>query len=171
MLHSKFGGQKKQHTIYMISFQNLTEKDFQDFLEFSVKDYAEQSIKAGRVLEEESEKWSKGEFDYLLPQGLETPNQFIYNIVLDEKETIGTIWFSGRIEKGDRAFLNNIQIQEKHRGKGYGKLAMMELEAEVKRKGFTEIDLHVYSWNTVAINLYRKLNFEEKSLILRKKLS
>jgi len=64
--------------------------------------------------------------------------------------------------------LYNIIIKPEYRGKGYGKMTMLALEELGKTMGFNEIDLHVYSWNETAVNLYKGLGFETKSYMMRK---
>jgi len=55
-----------------------------------------------------------------------------------------------------------ITIGEKiARGKGIGFSAMQFLEEQIKQQGLKRMELGVFEFNTVAINLYKKLGFKE----------
>ena len=69
-----------------------------------------------------------------------------------------------------RAFIYFIGIDERGRGKGYGKAAMLALEAAVKQKGADHIDLNVFGDNSTAIRLYEGLGYQPTAINMRKEL-
>jgi GNAT superfamily N-acetyltransferase len=62
----------------------------------------------------------------------------------------------------------DIDVDEPHRGRGYGKAAMGFTEDEARRRGLTRIALHVGARNDVARNLYRSLGFDEHDVSMSK---
>ncbi len=56
-------------------------------------------------------------------------------------------------------FIYDFLIDEKFRGKGFGKESLALLEAHAKTLGMTAIKLHVFEHNTHARSLYEKVGF------------
>ena len=67
-------------------------------------------------------------------------------------------------------FIFDIRIDEKFRGKGYGKQAMSLIEEKARELGLKSIGLHVFAVNNVARNLYESVGYEVSSLNMTKKL-
>jgi GNAT superfamily N-acetyltransferase len=60
--------------------------------------------------------------------------------------------------KGQRMYLEDLLVTEKHRGNKIGQLLFDALIAEAREKGFKGIAWQVLDWNVAAINFYKKLN-------------
>jgi ribosomal protein S18 acetylase RimI-like enzyme len=69
------------------------------------------------------------------------------------------------------AFVYDFLIYEEFRRRGYGKQAMLALEATVKELGIDKIALHVYAHNRVARVLYEKAGYEITGISMTKKLT
>jgi hypothetical protein len=67
----------------MITLTPIEQSDFDTFLEQEIVDYAQDKIKSGNWLAETALEKSRAEFMSLLPDGLQTKDQFIFTI-LDE---------------------------------------------------------------------------------------
>ena len=67
-------------------------------------------------------------------------------------------------------FIFELYVDEKFRGKGYGKQAMLLIEEEARELGLKSIGLHVFAVNTVARNLYESIGYETTSLNMVKNL-
>ena len=63
-----------------------------------------------------------------------------------------------------------MEIGEEHRGRGYGRAAMLLAEEEARRRGLNRIELNVFGGNTIARNLYRSLGYVETSAQMAKDL-
>jgi ribosomal protein S18 acetylase RimI-like enzyme len=63
-----------------------------------------------------------------------------------------------------------VRIDEKSRGKGYGKQIMLLLEEKARELGLKSLALHVFGSNQVARGLYEKLGYEVSSLNVTKPL-
>jgi GNAT superfamily N-acetyltransferase len=62
-------------------------------------------------------------------------------------------------------------LDEARRGQGYGKQAMLAIEAVAKDLGIETIGLHVFAHNPAAMQLYKGLGYEPTSQNMVKHLS
>ncbi len=60
---------------------------------------------------------------------------------------------------------------EEFRRRGYGRQALLTLEAKVKDLGIDKIALHVFAHNRVAQALYESAGFEMTGIYMTKKLT
>ncbi len=149
----------------------MDEEEFQEYLEWSVRNYAEEKVKAGSWPGEGAYERSKGQFDMLLPNGRNTPNSHLFKIVDNEAgKRVGTLWFgiASPPMEVQGGFIWDIIIFPEFRGMGYGKQAMIALEEKARELGVNRISLHVFGHNNVAIGLYRKLGYSETDLMMSK---
>jgi ribosomal protein S18 acetylase RimI-like enzyme len=85
---------------------------------------------------------------------------------------VGTIMIARREYYGEpRLFLYDVWIEPGERGRGYGRAAMAELEAEAERRGLRTVELNVWGGNAVARSLYRSLGYEERAVFMSKDLA
>ncbi|PGM56074.1 GNAT family N-acetyltransferase [Bacillus sp. AFS053548] len=142
---------------------NLTlmkNKNFQRFLEIATVNFAKDKVENGSWKEETALEQSKAAFQSLLPEGENTENNYLKNIVLNE-EMIGYIWYSVNIkQEPNYAYLYEILIYPEYRGRGFGKEAMRMCIKEINELGVDDVCLHVFGHNQNALNLYQQLGFE-----------
>lgn len=156
----------------MIYLRPKTEDEYGAYLKLAILNYAkEKEIGEGHT-SENAFKIALESFSSLLPDGLQTSNQFIYSITEKESEKmIGTLWIAKRTNLGkDYAYIYDIMLDENVRGKGYGKLLMNLVEEEVKKKNLKTISLHVFGHNKVARALYLKSGYIETNVMMKKDL-
>lgn len=155
----------------MIHLVPMTESEFETYLEKAIPEYAADKAGAGDWSEQEALERSRKTYQQLLPQGVKTENNYLFRIQVDESgEKIGVLWM--RHEKPrPHGFIFDIVLDETQRGKGYGKQAMLALEEIAKDMGLETIGLHVFAYNTVAMQLYKKLGYEVTSQNMVKRLS
>jgi ribosomal protein S18 acetylase RimI-like enzyme len=67
-------------------------------------------------------------------------------------------------------FIYDIRLDERFRGRGYGKAAMEFAEEEARRLGVGRVALNVFGGNEVARNLYRSLGYQENAIAMSKTL-
>lgn len=73
---------------------------------------------------------------------------------------------------GKTAFVDELYISEKYRGKGIGKTALKFAEDFAKEKGYKYLRLEVELSNTIAQKIYRANGFKEhERYIMTKKLN
>jgi ribosomal protein S18 acetylase RimI-like enzyme len=148
----------------------MTQPEFDAFLEQAIPEYAEDNVKAGYWGQEEALEKSRKEFEQLLPQGLKSENHYLYTLY-DGNDAVGIIWMRANVDRPTRSgFIFDVRIDEKSRGKGYGKQIMLLLEEKARELGLKSLALHVFGSNQVARGLYEKLGYEVSSLNVTKPL-
>lgn len=108
----------------------------------------------------------------LLPDGRIPEGHHAY-LVEDAStgEALGRLWFAERTRGEETvAWIYEISIDERARGRGLGRQAMMLLEEEVRRLGLPEIALNVFGGNEPARSLYRSLGYRDVSVWMSKEL-
>ena len=109
----------------MISLVPMTEDEFAAYLEKTVPEYAAENVRAGYWSEDEALERSRKAYQNLLPQGVQTENNYLFRIQVDETgEKTGILWMKHEAPR-KHGFVFDISLDESQRGKGYGKLAML----------------------------------------------
>ncbi len=152
----------------MITLVKLSDQDYPAFKEQTIQNYAEQSVRAGRIAESEALAFSKRTVGKVLPRGLKTEGHTIFSIIeASEKEPVGYLWVGSHSEHPRQAFIYDLFIKESYRGNGYGREAIRQLKTRLAEMGYESVGLHVYAFNEVAIKLYSKEGFETISIIMK----
>jgi RimJ/RimL family protein N-acetyltransferase len=156
----------------MVRLEPMSEAEFRDYLEPAIADYAEEHIRSGQWGPDQALEESRREFTELLPDGLDTPDQYLYSIKDATGTNVGMLWFAARDRNGERsAFVYDVRIGEQFQRRGYGSQAFHALEAIARDMGITTIGLHVFGHNTAARALYEKLGFATTNLIMKKTIA
>ena len=150
----------------------MTEADYVHFKDRVIRDYAEESVVAGRTDDESALEWARKETEKFLPDGISTKDMLLLRIVSHQHPgvTLGTIWCGKDSNNPANAFIYDLFLYPEHRGQGHGTAAMTKLESVLREDGYKAVGLHVYAHNQAAANLYRKLGYNATSLNLRKEL-
>ena len=156
----------------MVSLVPMTQSEFKDYFNDAVLGLAEDSVKAGNTHPTIANQWAKEILNSSLPDGLSTPNHYLFSIVdSDQNKKVGYLWFRIREENKLRyPFLADIGIFPEYQRQGYATQAIHLLEEKVRSLGFDEIKLHVYAHNTVAESLYKKLGYRTTNIQMTKKV-
>jgi ribosomal protein S18 acetylase RimI-like enzyme len=155
-----------------VELLQMSQYQFQGYLERAVLRYAKENIKAGYRTNEDAERRSREDHLRLLPQGQDTP--FNHLFVIKEKasgEEVGALWLKVEDYGRPAGFIYDVFLEEEYRGKGLGKATMTALEAFARKIGLRALYLHVFSHNTVAIRLYGEVGFKVKSMNMEKLLN
>ena len=156
----------------MIKFRKMTEEEFEAFSVETRERYKNDKIRANGFTEEKARKIAEEGFAKILPNGLDSKDNFLFTLVDEKSNGIGHLWYCIRGTSNNRnAFIADIFICEGCRGKGFGRQAMTLLESEVKPQGFNRIGLHVFGFNQPAIKLYKSLGYEVTDLVMEKTLT
>ena len=151
-----------------VRLRPLTDDEFELFLKTSNRDYADDLVVNGGMPRPDAEAKSERDYASLFPGGVPNDEQFVFAIEnLETGERSGWVWFAIR---DNAAFLYWIKIEERLRGQGLGRAAMVTLEDEVRSRGFDRINLNVFGGNEVARSLYRSLGYTETSVWMGKSL-
>jgi GNAT superfamily N-acetyltransferase len=147
----------------------MSHDQFQSYLEQVVLRYAKENIKAGYRTDEDAERCSREDHQRLLPQGIDTPLNYLLTIRdKANAEEVGALWLKVEDRGRPVGFVYDLFLEERHRGKGLGKATMAALDAFAKERGLRALYLHVFSHNAVAIRLYQEAGFKVKSMNMEK---
>ena len=140
--------------------------------ETAAADYAQDNIAAGRWPASGALERSRREFDELLPQGLATPEHFLFEIRdAQGGATVGSIWFAIVERGGDRhAYVYDVAVDPPQRRRGHALRAFEALEPRVRALGLSRIGLHVFGHNPGAQALYRRLGYGVTGINMVKQL-
>ena len=136
----------------------------------AVAGYAKENVDSGRWPAGGAIERSLADFAESLPQGVNTPDNYLFEIKAGEDgQSVGYIWFAVVEKNGLRsAFVYDVQIKPEFRRKGHAEAAFNALEPLVLKLGLSSIGLHVFSQNTGAQSLYRKLEYGATSVNMQK---
>jgi ribosomal protein S18 acetylase RimI-like enzyme len=139
-----------------------------DWLRTTQAGYVDDLVRDAGLEPEQAAAKAEEDTEQLFPGGRPSAEQFVF-VVEAEGEPVGALWLSER-ENPFRMHIYNIRIDERFRGRGYGKKAMLLAEEEACRRGIDRISLNVYGRNTVARALYSSLGYEENAIAMSKRL-
>ncbi|MDF2559139.1 MAG: family N-acetyltransferase [Microbacterium sp.] len=145
----------------------MTAERFPRFLTDSEEGFAQDLVASGRFTPEEAAAESRRQLREELPDGLDTEGQTFYTAAVDGVE-VGILWLGMRERDGrPHAFVLDIEVAADQRRKGYGRELMHAAEREARRLGADSIGLHVFGFNSAAVELYEGLGYRrtEESLL------
>ena len=153
-----------------LSLRPISNDEFESWF-LRVRDgYAEDMASNGGIAPEKATAMAASQMDELFPGRVPSPKQLVY-VLEEDGERVGELWVCDRDTPLQHAlFIYNIEIDEEHRGKGYGRAAMELAESEARRLGLDRIALNVFGKNEIARNLYRSLGYEENAVSMSKRL-
>lgn len=146
----------------------MTAERFPSYAEHAEAAFAVDLVDSGRYTAEEAAAESHRQMMMELPDGLRTEGQRFFTASVGGAE-VGTLWIGMRERDGrPHAFVLDIEVAEEHRRKGYGRVLMHAGEREGRALGAESIGLHVFGFNTGAIDLYERLGYRrvEETCIL-----
>jgi ribosomal protein S18 acetylase RimI-like enzyme len=157
----------------MVRLVPMKANEYESYLAISIREYAEDKVQSGNWQPEEALEKSAQDFQKLLPDGVATQDQYLYDIK-DEAlgVKVGMIWLA-RMMQGAKPimFIYDFRIDEPYRRRGYGEQAMRAAEEKTKALGLDTIALHVFGFNHSARALYEKLGYEITNINMAKKLT
>ncbi|MFJ5839502.1 GNAT family N-acetyltransferase [Streptomyces shenzhenensis] len=143
----------------------MTEAEFGPWVEKSVKDYARSWIDHG-VPAAAARAKSERDHARALPDGPATADTLL-SVLEHEGTRVGTLWLS---VAGDRAFVYDVEADERFRGRGHGRALMLLAEAQTVAAGQRALALNVFAGNTPAERLYASLGYRPVEYSLYKNL-
>ncbi len=145
---------------------------FDAFAETCIADYAHDNVLAGRWPAAGAPERARVEFAQLLPLGLQTPHHHVQEIFdATAPQPVGWVWFALLDDGAQRSgYVYNIRVEPAFRGRGHAKGALDRVAAALEAQGAHAIALHVFSFNTNALALYRSLGYGITGMNLLKPL-
>lgn len=145
----------------MVGLTAMTEAEFEEFMEISMRDHARSQVQAGNWPIDQADALVSGLRDQFLPEDMATPDHYFFAIVDRESAaTVGGLWYMVAEQDGNRqAFVVDIQVYVDYRRRGYGTQAFQLMEEQVRAMGITTVSLHVFVHNHAARAMYEKLGY------------
>jgi len=152
--------------------QTMTDASYARFVRDSTAGYADDKVLSGQWTVDTALERSQAEFAGLLPLGLATPEQHLFDIVDAPTSTVvGHLWFAVEERQGVRcAYVYDLAVQPAHQRRGHASRAFHAMEARVRALGLQRIDLHVFGHNPGAQALYASLGYRVTSVMMAKDL-
>lgn len=142
------------------------------FFEEAVAFYAAENIAVGSWRSEEALGLSRDETQRMFSQGLETPDQYVFEIFgAVEQEPVGYVWFAV-IPRGTTkvAFVVQLKIHPKSQRQGHGRAALGLIEQRARKLGLSGMALQVFAHNPSAKALYESVGYKVSSFNMIKPL-
>ena len=142
------------------------------YLDAAIAGYARDNVVAGRWPEAGAIERSRTGFADLLPQGLATPDNHLYEIHRSEGgPLLGFVWLAIQREHATvQGFVYDLEIRLEYRRQGHASRALAAVEAVARAQGATSLGLHVFAFNQAAQLLYHRLGYQVASLNMHKRL-
>lgn len=147
----------------------LREGEYDGFIARGMAFYVDDMVRAG-IDRGVAQAKADTDLPQLLPDGLATPNHFMYAIE-DDGRFAGYLWLCDRDgELGHSLFVYAVEIDQEFRGRGLGRAAMVFAEEEAQRLGIAKVALNVFGGNDVARGLYLSLGYTETAVHMEKRV-
>jgi ribosomal protein S18 acetylase RimI-like enzyme len=149
-----------------VTLRPMTDEEYAAWEDLNARSFAA-GIGPARGLEPDAAlEYARKEIDKLLPDGKKTEGHLVW-MACDADEPVGSLWVT---TEPAIPFIFGIEVNEQHRGKGYGRSIMLAGEEECRRRGHQHLDLNVFGNNSTAISLYDSLGYQVVSQKMRKEL-
>ena len=157
----------------MVKLVPMTQAEFERYLEYAVKDYAEAHVKAGDSDLDEALELAQKDYESLLPEGLASKNQHLFSVFVEgSADPVGLVWFESRERNGKKsAYIYDIHVHEGLRGRGYGSAMLRAVDAMLRGMGIGRVSLNVMGWNTRARDLYEREGYTVTGIGMTKVLA
>jgi len=149
--------------------RQLREEEYDAFVARGMAFYVDDMVRAG-IDRAVAQAKADTDMPQLLPDGLATPNHYMYAIE-DDGRFAGYLWLCDRDgELGHSLFVYAVEVDEEFRGRGLGRMAMEFAEHEAQRLGIAKVALNVFGGNEVARGLYLSLGYTETAVHMEKRV-
>ena len=144
-----------------IELRRMNLEEYKIFYDRSFRHHMQELMDEEHMSREEAEKETTKELAEMLPEGMDTKDNFLMCIHRSEDdEWIGYIWTLHEMTEGVKQnFICDFEIYEDYRRKGYAKETLELMEKEAKIAGCAESVLFVTYDNEAASALYEKCGY------------
>jgi ribosomal protein S18 acetylase RimI-like enzyme len=153
-----------------VTLRPMTEAEFGEWRDHSIESFAEDLARArGRPIEAARVR-ATAQFEELLADGVATAGTWLFVVLDDAGDSVGTLWLGVHPERRDVAFVYDLEINESARRRGYGRATMLAAEQVVRDAGMSEVGLNVFGFNEAARALYESIGYGVVATQMAKKL-
>lgn len=141
-----------------VTLRLMTAVEFESFRQRNLSRYMQELLLTGKTdVETHALAEAQGALEEVLPQGLETPRNYIMAAENAAGETVGEVWCD--TTEAETVFLNDFYVYEPHRRKGYGAAMIRTVEELAENQSFGQIMTHVFHTNRIAIAMFTKRGY------------
>jgi GNAT superfamily N-acetyltransferase len=138
--------------------RSMTDAEFADWRAESVRGYIADIANSGTLPVAQAKIAAETQFDQLLPAGLRTENHSFLCLAAGG-EVVATNWIGHHYRNPYLSWVYGVETRDGHRGKGYGRAAMIIGERATLAAGDTHLGLNVFGHNAVAIGMYESMGY------------
>jgi len=136
----------------------MTAPEFAGWRETTISEFAAEMAESGIASPAEAVESAADQTRQLLPDGLSTPGHTFLCLCSGDGEVVATNWIQHHRSPGV-SWVYGVEVHDGHRGRGYGRAAMIAGEQASLDAGDTHLALNVFGQNAVAIGLYRSMGY------------
>lgn len=153
-----------------VDLRPMTDAELAAYVEQASAGYVAERVAAGE-LREHAETVAERQLAEYLPGGKPADGHHLFCVVAGQR-TVGVLWLGPTpIGRPGMAWIYDIEIDEEHRGKGYGRATLNLAEREAARHGWSTLGLNVFGNNHVARALYESHGFNTANITMSKPIS
>jgi GNAT superfamily N-acetyltransferase len=152
-----------------VTLQPMTADYYAPWMAALQAGYAQDHVDAGNWTAEEATARAAADTETLLPDGVNSPGQFLFTAHGPSGEQIGALWI-GLDRPNNGGWIYEIEVAEEHRGSGYGRALLAAAEQAAKDVGAASLGLNVFGPNTVARKLYESSGYQVTTVQMVKPL-
>ena len=138
-----------------VTVEPMAEAEFEVYRDVLREQYAAEREAAGES-REEARRQAEGIDRDLLPDGLDSPDQFLFTGFADGRRC-GNLWLSARWPT--QAYVYDVEVVPEHRGRGLGAALMVHAARWTRERGLPWLGLNVFGQTQVARSLYERLGY------------
>lgn len=145
----------------MLHLRPLPEDAFNDYLAFSIEEYAKEMATNFDLSLEKARQIATAQAAGRLVEGIHTPGNHFYQIEREKSgacELIGYLWYSINHDEG-YAYLEAIDLVASFQNQGYGAEVMHLMEERLTAQGIRSMSLHVAGTNQRALRFYQRQGY------------
>ncbi|WP_062288366.1 GNAT family N-acetyltransferase [Demequina phytophila] len=105
------------------------------------------------------------------PSGAPTAHHAVFDLVHEVDGVVGYLWIGPDRSEDEAAWwVWDVVVEPGHRGKGYGRTAMLLAEDHARAAGARTLGLSVFGHNETARRLYESVGYDVTTVKMRKAL-
>jgi len=151
-----------------VRLRELFDDELPEWLAAARRFYVDDLERNAGMTSAEAEDKARRDHESLFPDGKPKEGQHLFAIEDESGEAIGRLFFATRPAG---VWLYEIEVEERVRGTGLGREAMLAFEDLARQLGAAKVTLNVFGGNEVARSLYRSLGYAEEAVQMGKRLA
>lgn len=150
-----------------VRLRELSDDELPEWLAAARRFYVDDLQRHAGMTSAEAEEKAHRDHESLFSDGKPKEGQHLFTIEDEGREAIGRLFFATR---PGGVWLYELELEERFRGCGLGREAMLAFENLARELGAAKVTLNVFGGNEVARSLYRSLGYAEEAVNMGKRL-